>query len=71
MTAPTEMVALSQLLAELPDVPRRTRRQVPSPLLQALGLGEPRQVDPDYAATVAAGHVETDEQWALRVLGEA
>jgi hypothetical protein len=28
-----------------------------------------RVVDPDYAASIAAGHVEDLETWAARVLG--
>jgi hypothetical protein len=42
--------------------------QVGGPLVRALGL-VPRPVDPDYAATVAAGYVETPDEWMARIGG--
>lgn len=41
--------------------------QLGAPLVRALGLVP---VDPDFADTVAAGYVETDAEFALRIGGQ-
>ncbi|MEV4424000.1 hypothetical protein AB0K23_01225 [Streptomyces sp. NPDC049602] len=55
---------MSALLCDLDTAPEPVRQTVGGPLLRAL-----RVVDPDYAASVAAGHVEDLNTWAARVLG--
>lgn len=70
MTARTETVVLSQLLSDLPTAEPRIQATIAAPLLRALDL-VPRQPDPDFAATLAAGHVEDVDTWAARVLTPA
>jgi hypothetical protein len=55
---------VSELLTALPVIPA----PVAEPLLRAVGLTAP---DPDFVRTMRDGHLETDAQWAARVLGEA
>lgn len=57
----TEIV-LSVLLSDLP-----TESEQPT-LLRALGLVE-REVDPDFADTVASGYVESDAKFGVRIGG--
>ncbi|MEU7032676.1 hypothetical protein ABZ958_03195 [Streptomyces sp. NPDC046237] len=62
MTPQTAIV--SELLCELDVAPAPIREAAGAQLLRALDL-----VDPDYTASLAAGHVESLDDWARRVLG--
>lgn len=62
MTPQTAIV--SALLCDLDAAPEPVQQAVGGPLLRAL-----RVVDPDYAASIAAGHTEDLDTWAARVLG--
>jgi hypothetical protein len=61
--SPRETQLLSAALAS-PDA----AVQVGAPLVRALGL-VPRPVDPDFAATVEAGYVESLDEFAARIGG--
>lgn len=64
LAAPTAAVtALPDLAAMAPE----PRQRISHALLRALDL-VPREVDPDFAASVAAGYVETLDAWTARVL---
>ncbi|MGQ4513622.1 hypothetical protein [Streptomyces sp. DW26H14] len=61
-----ETAVVSQLLCDLPDAPADQQQRYGAALVRAPRLHDP---DPDFAASVAAGHVETPDAWAARVLG--
>lgn len=60
MTPRTETVAVSHLLCD--DAPPLITGAVANTLVRSLRL-----VDPDYQDTVAAGYVETLEEFAIRI----
>lgn len=68
-TLSTETAAMAVTLTTLPDAPAEVQRELGAGLVRALGLAPQREVDPDYAASVAAGYVESLDEWAERVLG--
>lgn len=66
MTRRTTTAVVSELLSDLPDAPPEARDQIAPQLLRALGLTKRER---DYADTVAAGYVETPEQFLARIGG--
>lgn len=62
----TTTAVVSELLTDLPDAPPATRAMVVPQLLRALGLTKEQR---DYQDTVAAGYVETLDQFAVRIGG--
>lgn len=68
MTPLAAPAAAVTVLPDLADMAPEPRQRLASTLLRALDL-VPRPIDPDFAASVADGYVETDEAWAARVLG--
>ena len=66
-----ETVALSALLCEPTAAPEVVQDAGGPRLVRALQLVQPAAPDPDFVRSICDGLTETDEQWALRVLGEA
>ncbi|MEV0917895.1 hypothetical protein AB0I93_27005 [Streptomyces sp. NPDC049967] len=62
----TTTAVVSELLTELPDAPTATRALVAPQLLRALGLTKEQR---DYEDTVAAGYVESPDEFAVRIGG--
>lgn len=53
-------------LPDLADMAPEPRQRISHALLRALDL-VPREPDPDFAASVAAGYVETPEAFGTRI----
>lgn len=68
-----ETVALSRLLCDDPaTTPEVVIEDAGGPrLLRALRLGQRPTPHPDFVRSMRDGFVETDAEWAGRVLGEA
>ncbi|MGW1696498.1 hypothetical protein [Streptomyces sp. NPDC002399] len=66
MTLRTTTAVVSELLTDLPAAPAETRDLVAPQLLRALEL---TKAERDYKDTVAAGYVETPEQFRARIGG--
>ncbi|WP_405944693.1 hypothetical protein [Streptomyces sp. NBC_00932] len=59
-----ETVILSNSLCDLASAPPEVRQQIGTGLVRALGLS-----DRDFEDTVAAGYVESVDDWAARIGG--
>ncbi|MFE6127480.1 hypothetical protein ACFQ6Q_04270 [Streptomyces sp. NPDC056437] len=65
-------VVLSRLLCDPAATPEVVVEDLGGQhIVRALRLVEPPVTDPDFVRSVSEHHTETDEEWALRVLGEA
>jgi hypothetical protein len=63
-------VVLSRLLCDPVATPEVVVEDLGGPhILRALRLVEPPAQDPDFVRSIGEHHTETDEEWALRVLG--
>lgn len=60
-----ETTVMAAALCDLPDADPAVQQRLGADLVRALRLSKP---DPDYADSVASGHVELDlDAWALRI----
>ncbi|RSS59855.1 hypothetical protein [Streptomyces sp. WAC01280] len=62
-----QMAIVSALLCDLDTAPAPVREQTSGMLLRSLGLTAP---DPDFTASIDAGHTESLDDWTRRVLGQ-